>query len=209
MNKELVKRIISSIIILPLAFYFLISGPFFSIFFIIVCLYVSWYKWNKMKKKSFNKILGFIFLLFAFYAFYNLSFDLFLLIFVILICISTDIGGYVFGKIFKGPKITKISPNKTYAGMIGGYLLSLICLSIFINYIYYLGNFFQFFLITVLLSSVSQAGDIIVSYFKREAGIKNTSSLIPGHGGLLDRIDGMIFAVPTLYIIKITGFLNI
>ena len=209
MNKELVKRIISSIIILPLAFYFLISGPFFSIFFIIVCLYVSCYEWNKMNKKSFNKILGFIFLLFAFYAFYHLSFDLFLLIFVILICISTDIGGYVFGKIFKGPKITKISPNKTYAGMIGGYLLSLICLSIFINYIYYLGNFFQFFLITVLLSSFSQAGDIIVSYFKREAGIKNTSSLIPGHGGLLDRIDGMIFAVPTLYIIKVTGFLNI
>tara|TARA_A100000164_G_scaffold299554_1_gene274262 strand:+ start:42 stop:530 length:489 start_codon:yes stop_codon:yes gene_type:complete len=162
-----------------------------------------------MNKKSFNKFSGFIFLLFAFYAFYHLSFDLFLLIFVILICISTDIGGYVFGKIFKGPKITKISPNKTYAGMIGGYLLSLICLSIFINYIYYLGNLFQFFLITVLLSSVSQAGDIIVSYFKREAGIKNTSSLIPGHGGLLDRIDGMIFAVPTLYIIKITGFLNI
>ena len=162
-----------------------------------------------MNKKSFNKFSGFIFLLFAFYAFYHLSFDLFLLIFVILICISTDIGGYVFGKIFKGPKITKISPNKTYAGMIGGYLLSLICLSIFINYIYYLGNLFQFFLITVLLSSVSQAGDIIVSYFKREAGIKNTSSLIPGHGGLLDRIDGMIFAVPTLYIIKIIGFLNI
>ena len=209
MNKELVKRIISSIIILPLAFYFLIAGPFFLIFFIIVCFYVSCYEWNKMNKNSFNKILGFIFLLFAFYAFYNLSFDLFLLIFVILICISTDIGGYVFGKIFKGPKITKISPNKTYAGMIGGYLLSLICLSIFINYIYYLGNLFQFFLITVLLSSVSQAGDIIVSYFKREAGIKNTSSLIPGHGGLLDRIDGMIFAVPTLYIIKIIGFLNI
>tara|TARA_B100000989_G_scaffold285063_1_gene252444 strand:- start:207 stop:695 length:489 start_codon:yes stop_codon:yes gene_type:complete len=160
--------------------------------------------------KNYNiKILGFIFLLFAFYTFYHLSIELFFLIFVILICISTDIGGYVFGKIFKGPKITKISPNKTYSGMIGGYLFSLICLSIITNYISYPATYFQLFLITVLLSSVSQAGDIIISFFKRKAGIKNTSSLIPGHGGLLDRIDGMIFAVPTLYIIEITGLMNL
>ncbi|MBD1142430.1 CDP-archaeol synthase [Pelagibacterales bacterium SAG-MED35] len=208
MNRELVKRIISSIIILPLAFYFLIAGSFFSIFFIIICFIVSCYEWNKMNKNYFNKILGFIFLLFAFHAFYFLSFNLSLLIFVILICISTDIGGYIFGKIFKGAKITKISPNKTYAGMIGGYFLSLICLSIFTNYVYYQGTYFQFLLLTLLLSTVSQAGDIIVSYFKRKAGIKNTSSLIPGHGGLLDRIDGMIFAIPTLYIIEIIGSLN-
>ncbi len=209
MNRELLKRIISSIILLPLAFYFLIAGSFFSIFFIIICFVVSCYEWNKMNKNYFNKILGFIFLLFAFYAFYHLSFNLFLLIFVILICISTDIGGYIFGKFFKGPKITKISPNKTYAGMIGSYLLSFFCLSIITNYMHYPGTYFHFLLITVLLSTVSQAGDIIVSYFKRKAGIKNTSSLIPGHGGLLDRIDGMIFAVPTLYIIKIIGLIKI
>ena len=162
-----------------------------------------------MSKYYSNKIFGFIFLLFAFYTFYHLSIQQFLLIFVILICISTDIGGYIFGKIFKGPKITKISPNKTYAGMFGGYLLSLICLSIITNYMYYPGTYFQFFLITILLSTVSQAGDIVISYFKRKASIKNTSNLIPGHGGLLDRIDGMIFAVPTLYMIKITGLFNI
>ncbi len=209
MNKELVKRILSSIILLTLVFYSLLAGSFFSIFFISICFFVSCYEWNKMNKGNINKIFGFIFLLFAFYAFYYLSIELFLLIFVISICISTDIGGYIFGKIFKGPKITKISPNKTYAGMIGSYVLSLICLTIFQNYMYYPATYFQFFLITVLLSTVSQAGDIIVSYFKRKAGIKNTGSFIPGHGGLLDRIDGMIFAVPTLYIIKITGLLNI
>ena len=209
MNRELLKRIISSIILLPLAFYFLLAGSFFSIFFIIICFVVSCYEWNKMNKNYFNKILGFIFLLFAFYAFYHLSFDQFLLIFVILICISTDIGGYIFGKFFKGPKITKISPNKTYAGMIGSYLLSFFCLSIITNYMHYPDTYFHFLLITVLLSTVSQAGDIIVSYFKRKAGIKNTSSLIPGHGGLLDRIDGMIFAVPTLYIIEIIGLIKI
>ena len=166
MNRELLKRIISSIILLPLAFYFLLAGSFFSIFFIIICFVVSCYEWNKMNKNYFNKILGFIFLLFAFYAFYHLSFDQFLLIFVILICISTDIGGYIFGKFFKGPKITKISPNKTYAGMIGGYALSLIFLLILTNFIEFPVTPFKLFLLTILLSTVSQAGDIIVSFFK-------------------------------------------
>ena len=128
MSKELVKRILSSIILLPLVFYFLTSGSFLLILFIVLCLIITFYEWNKMSKNKFYKIFGFIFLLFSFYTFYHLSIELFLLIYVILICISTDMGGYIFGKIFKGPKLTTISPNKTYAGMFGGYLLSLICL---------------------------------------------------------------------------------
>jgi len=126
-----------------------------------------------------------------------------------LICICTDIGGYIFGKIFKGPKLTTISPNKTYAGMLGGYLLSLICTLVITNFTDYSTKTFQLILITIFLSTVSQAGDIIISYFKRLAKIKNTGNLIPGHGGLLDRIDGIIFAVPTLYLIKITGYIHI
>ena len=209
MNKELFRRILSSIIILPIVFYCLLAGSFFLIFLIILCLIVAFREWNAMNKNKFNKIFGFIYLLFAFYTFYHLSTELFLLIYVILICISTDIGGYIFGKIFKGPKITKISPKKTYAGSIGGYLLSLVFLSLISNYVDNLDNSFKFLLLTVILSTVSQVGDIIISYFKRKAGVKNTGSLIPGHGGLLDRIDGMIFAVPTLYFINITGLLNI
>tara|TARA_B100001057_G_scaffold176067_1_gene176736 strand:- start:4164 stop:4793 length:630 start_codon:yes stop_codon:yes gene_type:complete len=209
MSKELVKRILSSIILLPLAFYFVISGSFLLIFFIVLCLIISLYEWNKMNKSKFYKIFGFIFLLFSFYTFYDLSTELFLLIYVILICISSDIGGYIFGKTFKGPKLTTISPNKTYAGMIGGYLISLICLIVITNFFDYSIKIFQLILITILLSTVSQAGDIIVSYFKRQANIKNTGNLIPGHGGLLDRIDGMIFAVPALYLIELTGYINI
>ena len=181
MNRELVKRIISSIIILPLALYFLLAGSFFSIFFIFICFIVSCYEWNKMNKNNFNKILGFIFLLFAFYTFYNLSSDLFLLVFAILICISTDIGGY---------------------------FLSILFVSLYFNYINH-NVTITWFVTTILISSVSQIGDIIISYFKRLSKVKNTGNLIPGHGGLLDRIDGMIFAVPTLYIIDITGLLNI
>ena len=209
MSNEFFKRILSSIILLPLVFYFIISGSFITIFFIITCFVIACYEWNKMSKNMSNKIFGFIFLLFSFYSFYYLSMELFLLGFVIIICIATDLGGYFFGKIFKGPKLTKISPNKTYAGMFGGYLLSLISLLTIINFIENPVSSFKLFITTIFLSTVSQVGDIIVSYFKRQAGVKNTGNLIPGHGGLLDRIDGMIFAVPTLYLMEITGFLII
>ena len=120
MNTELVKRILSSIIIIPLVFYFLISGSFFLVFFLIICFIIAFYEWIKISKKTSYKIFGFIFLSFSFFTFYDLSIELFPLIFVILISISTDVGGYIFGKIFKGPKLTRISPNKTYAGMVGG-----------------------------------------------------------------------------------------
>ena len=208
MSNELFKRVSSSILLLPLSFYFIISGSFITIFFIITCFVVACYEWNKMNKNKSIKIFGFIFLLFSFYTFYYLSIELFLLIFVIIICISTDIGGYFFGKIFKGPKLTIISPNKTYAGMVGGYLLSLISFLTTTQFIDYPVTSLKLLIITIFLSTVSQAGDIIVSYFKRKAGIKNTGNLIPGHGGLLDRIDGMIFAVPILYLIELTGFLS-
>jgi len=209
MSKELIKRIISSIILLPLSFYFIIQGSFVLIFFTVVCFIVSSYEWNMMTKNRSYKIYGFIFLIITFYTFYSLSIDVFGVFFVILICASTDIGGYLFGKLFKGPKLTKISPNKTYAGMIGGYFLSLITLTLISNIIDYPGTPIQFFLITILISTVSQIGDIIVSYFKRLSKIKNTGKLIPGHGGLLDRIDGMIFAFPIYYLVDLTGYLNI
>ena len=209
MPKELTKRILSSIILLPLVFFFLKSGPFFTISLTVFCFIIACYEWNKMNRNNYYKIAGLIFLLFSFYSFYNLTIEIFLITFVILICVSTDIGGYVFGKIFKGPKLTTISPNKTLAGVIGGYFLSLICLLIITNYIDFPDITFQLFILTILLSTVSQVGDIIISYFKRQAKVKNTGSLIPGHGGLLDRIDGMIFAVPTLYVINLLGFLNL
>ncbi|MDC1045927.1 phosphatidate cytidylyltransferase [Candidatus Pelagibacter sp.] len=209
MSKELIKRIISSIILLPLSFYFIIQGSFVLIFFTVVCFIVSSYEWNMMTKNRSYKIYGFIFLIITFYTFYSLSIDVFGVFFVILICASTDIGGYLFGKLFKGPKLTKISPNKTYAGMIGGYFLSLITLTVITNIIDYPGTPIQFFLITILISTVSQIGDIIVSYFKRLSKIKNTGKLIPGHGGLLDRIDGMIFAFPIYYLVDLTGYLSL
>ena len=199
---NLIKRIFSSVILLPFVFYFIFQGSFFLILFTIVFLIIACYEWNKMIKNYSLKLCGFIFLMISFYIFYKLSNEIFIVVFIILTCVSTDVGGYVFGKIFKGPKLTKISPNKTYAGMVGGYLLSLIFLFIFnIYFEQQIIPSIDLFLITILLSTVSQIGDLIVSYFKRQSKIKNTGEIIPGHGGLLDRIDGMIFAFPTYYLI--------
>ena len=209
MNNELVKRILSSIILLPLAFYFIIDGSYMSMFFIFVCFIVACYEWHMMTKNKPYRIYGFVLLILSFFTFYKLSINFVLVFFVILVCIATDIGGYFFGKIFKGPKLTKISPNKTYAGMIGAYFLSLIILTIVIDLINYSGSIIFLFLITILISTISQIGDIIVSYFKRKSNIKNTGNIIPGHGGLLDRIDGMIFAFPAFYLVELTGYLNV
>ena len=157
-----------------------------------------------MVKKNDHKFFGTLFLFFSFYTFYEISIA-YLWSFVLLVCISTDIGGYVFGKFFKGPKLTKISPNKTYSGMIGGYILSLTSLFYFLNWINY-DVTIVWTIVTILISSVSQVGDIIISYFKRLSKTKDTGKIIPGHGGLLDRIDGMIFAFPVFYLIEKIGF---
>ena len=114
-------------------------------------------------------------------------------LFILSICIFTDVGGYIFGNIFKGKKLTSISPNKTYSGMIGSFICSLIICVLFIIYF----NFSIYLIIyTFLISLVSQSGDLFISYLKRKADIKDTGKFLPGHGGLLDRMDGMIFAIP-------------
>ena len=130
------------------------------------------------------------------------------LIFLILICILTDIGGFIFGKIIGGPKLTKYSPKKTYAGMIGSYVLSLSIIPIILKYnLINIEKFLVLVFLVIIVSTISQCGDIIVSYFKRISKIKDTGKIIPGHGGLLDRIDGMIFAYPFSYLLILTNSL--
>ena len=216
MNNEILKRILSSLILIPIALFFIIKGSYFFNFFILICFLVSSYEWHIMGKNKKYHLPGFIFIIFSFYTVYytrnEMDGDYFYFITIVMICIFTDIGGYLFGKIFKGPKLTKISPNKTYAGMIGGYLCSIIFMStVFNNLDFVFFNIFvneaphelslNNFLLVIVISTISQLGDITVSYFKRLSKIKNTGKIIPGHGGLLDRIDGMIFAFPAFYLI--------
>ena len=207
-NRELQKRILSSIILIPIALFFIIKGSFFFTFFITTCFFITLYEWHMMSKKKTYNIFGFIFLIFSFYSVYFIRNELdkhglLIFLFIVLICVSTDIGGYIFGKLFKGPKLTKISPKKTYAGVFGGYFLSIIFTQILINYseLFRDQNFGRDeFVFVLIISTVSQVGDIIISYFKRLSKIKDTGKLIPGHGGILDRIDGMLFAFPFYFI---------
>ncbi len=203
------KRILSSLILLPLVSYLIIKGSVLLLFFILICFVIACFEWHMMTKNIYVKIFGFIFLIISLHSFYKISLVPNEVFFVILICVSTDVGGYIFGKLLKGPKLTKISPNKTYSGMFGGYFLSIVTSILFINLLNINVSFLNLFTIIVFISTVSQLGDITISYFKRLSKIKNTGKLIPGHGGLLDRIDGMIFAFPVYYLILSIDYLII
>jgi len=198
MKNEILKRIISSLILIPIAFFFIIKGSIFFIFFLGIFFLLASYEWIKMSKSKLIKFIGIIYLLFSSWTAYLLQdFSVHYFLFVIIICISTDVGGYVFGKLFKGPKLTKISPKKTYSGVTGSYFISIISTYFFVNeFNIGLNNDSEFLIWVILISTISQLGDLTISYFKRLAKIKNTGILLPGHGGLLDRADGIIFAVP-------------
>ena len=213
MKKETLNRVLSSLILIPLVFFFIFKGSFYFDFFISICFLITIYEWYKMNRKKIIIYCGLIFLIFSFYTVYflrNINEDFLIFLLVLVTCIATDIGGYIFGKVFKGPKLTKISPNKTYAGMFGGFFLSIFVAALFFNYLkfdHFTLNLngppnisVQIFIFVILISLVSQIGDLIISYFKRKSKIKNTGKIIPGHGGLLDRIDGMIFPFPFAYI---------
>ena len=212
--EEFFKRFLSTIIILPISLYFVLLGSYYFILLISFCFVISVYEWQKMKISLNTKIIGSLFLIFSFYSIFKLrndfNDDYFIFLFITLICISSDLGGYFFGKIFKGPKLTKLSPKKTYSGMFGSFALSYLSYFICLNYSLFDENYkLNIILFVFLVSSTSQLGDIIVSYFKRLSKIKDTGNIIPGHGGILDRIDGMIFAFPISYLILFTDYFKI
>ena len=127
-----------------------------------------------------------------FYSIIQLKIIIFSLLFC---CVASDIGGFIFGKLFKGPKLTKISPNKTLSGSIGSLFFSIISFSGII--FYFTNNFNLNILIIGLFTSIAcQLGDLFFSLLKRKAKIKDTGNLLPGHGGFLDRLDGIIIGVP-------------
>ena len=206
MKSELLKRILSSIILLPIAIFFIFQGSVFFLSFLSIFFLASSYEWIKMNKKDIIKVIGIFYLFFTSVLAYLLreQFSLGIFILILIICVFTDLGGYIFGKIFKGPKLIRISPKKTYTGAIGGFILSLFASIIYAKYTAF-GTLFNlnniFFLFILFISLISQIGDLTISYFKRLAKVKDTGNLLPGHGGLLDRVDGIIFAIPASYLL--------
>ena len=191
------KRFVVSLLAFPLIYILLYQKLLFNLLILIVFLFCL-YEWNKIfKKKNPIFFLGlFIFLVFLFSLIRIYNFEDFNLKFLWLILITwlTDIGGYIFGKLFGGPKLVKISPNKTWAGAFGSLILSQLAFLIF-----FLDNSYKFnvaiIFIQIFLSIVGQIGDILMSYIKRKNNKKDTSNFIPGHGGFLDRVDGLIWII--------------
>ena len=210
-KNEFIKRVFSALIMAPIVLFIIIEGSILFNFFILICFIITAYEWLQMSKFNNQKIIGLFFIIISFYTIFKIrndfSQDYFHILLIATICVSTDTGGYIFGKLLKGPKLTKLSPNKTYAGVIGSFLLSIIITILFFELTLKIYNFRfteETFIFVLAVSFVSQIGDIIISYFKRLSKIKDTGNIIPGHGGILDRIDGMIFAYPFSYLV----FLN-
>jgi len=205
-KNEFIKRLLTSVIIGPIIIYITIKGNIIyntGLFIIFILSLIEWL--NLSYKNLFFFIAGKFFLIFSFYSMYILRGksieELLTFIFIIVVCIGTDAGGYIFGKILKGPKLTKISPNKTYSGLVGSYVTSLACGFFFVKY-FNLYNFkYDLIFIILFISSISQIGDLLISFIKRVNKIKNTGKVLPGHGGILDRIDGVIFVMPFYFIL--------
>ena len=214
MKNEIILRVLSSLILLPSVFFILFWGSYYLLFFLILAFIISVYEWNNLCKNYLIKLIGIFFLFFSFLSIYllrmktNSELNVDFLFLVLIICISTDTGGFIFGKLLKGPKLTKISPNKTYSVVIGSFLLPLVVLIFLINFLkkdnemlLIFQTQYVFLLFILFISIISQSGDLLISLFKRSTKKKDTGKIIPGHGGLLDRIDGMIFAFPFSFII--------
>ena len=194
---NLQKRILTSLIALPLSIFFVVKGGYLLTFFLIFILFAGVHElFSVFKKIKSILFLSLILILSLFCIYYLSEKEPLLLYFVIAVTISSDIGGYVFGKIFKWKKLTKISPNKTLSGTLGSYFLSIICLFVWHKFNFSgLEAFVYAFFGTIIFSTVAQAGDLIISYFKRLEKIKDAGKILPGHGGIFDRIDGLMFVV--------------
>ena len=203
---NLKKRINTSILLFFL-FFLILNYNLILVYSLIVLGVISVIEFYSLikkiiKNKIFSFFVNFIFTLYIsffciMFFFFSNFFQLKIILFSLLLgCVASDIGGFIFGKLLKGPKLTKISPNKTISGAMGSIIFT--SLTISISLFYFTKNFNYLILIICLITSVaSQIGDLLFSFLKRKAKIKDTGNFLPGHGGVLDRLDGILFGVPT------------
>ena len=214
MTKELQKRIFTSFILTFALVVCLFLNKFLWLILVIAASIIIFLEFNNLvnkiwKKKEFSKhfikiICFFYLLLFIYSAYFVYEIGLLNIIIILSICIFSDIGGYVVGKIIGGKKLIKISPNKTISGTIGSFLFSLIPIGVFFIIYNYTNNslfhlsksLIEIIFFSLAISLICQLGDLLISYFKRKAKVKDTGTILPGHGGILDRIDGIIFGIP-------------
>ena len=209
MNIDLKKRIITSIFLIMLLF-LMYAYAFIMIISLIIIAIISWIEFYALISKIFSKgiprhkflriVLKAVSLLYLSMVTLFIILNLHLehgifIVYSLLIAIASDIGGLIIGRTIKGKKLTKISPKKTISGSIGSFIFSLLIIPFFVNKLN-IDSILILILITLFISLASQSGDLFISLLKRRAKVKDTSDILPGHGGLLDRIDGIIFAIP-------------
>ena len=202
--KNLQKRILTSLIILPLSIFFILEGGYVLLSFLFLVFFLANYElFTVFKKKSTILFLDLILIISLFSIFYLTENDkttFLILLWVVILCVCSDVGGYVFGKLFKWKKLTKISPKKTFSGVFGSFIFSIFSIFIVNNLNITKDidlNFYEvkYFFLAIIFSLIAQLGDLIISYFKRLEKIKDTGKILPGHGGIFDRIDGLMFVI--------------
>ena len=214
---NLQKRILTSIIVFPLSIFFITKGGDYIVSFLYAILILGNFEvFSAFKRKTsiiFLDIILVISLLSILYLRNDTLSSYVLLIWIIVLTVLSDIGGFVFGKIFKWKKLTKISPNKTVSGSLGSFIfsiLSVFLLSFLFNMISGLDNNFflklKYFILAIIFSFAAQIGDITISYFKRLENIKDTGKILPGHGGIFDRIDSLMFVIMVATLLYNFGF---
>ena len=219
MNLELKKRITTSMLLIAILI-LMFFNKYVMLYSLIVISISAFIEFTTITKKILkNKkykllIINTIFIIYIsiFSIYFFLSSQLIQLkIFILLLlitCFASDIGGYIFGKIFKGPKLTKISPNKTISGSFGSFLFSIIFSFIYLKFLPFNVTFFEIIVLSISTSLGCQLGDIFFSFLKRRAKLKNTGNSLPGHGGILDRIDGVLLGLPFGILIPAVLLLN-
>lgn len=206
MKLEMKKRINTGIFLLLILLLMFLSKIIY-LYTIIIILSFSFIEFSKIIKKIFIKAIFKQFFINSFFAIYlfflmlifmvginDIHFKIILFL-ILLICISSDIGGIIFGKIFEGPKLTKISPNKTFSGSMGSFIFSIFTSIVLLNYSFKT-DIIQNIILGIIISLSVQIGDLLFSFLKRKSFLKNTGNILPGHGGILDRIDGILFGLP-------------
>ena len=208
---NLQKRIFTSIIALPLSLFFIFKGGYFLLLFLLSIFFVANYELFSVFRKKTTILFLDLILILSLYSIYYLSdlneISFYILLWIIILVVCSDVGGYVFGKIFKWKKLTKISPRKTLSGVFGSFIFSLF--SVFIADVMFSSNQVipidfldpKFFFLAIIFSLIAQAGDLTISYFKRIEKVKDTGKILPGHGGILDRIDGLMFVVILAFVL--------
>jgi len=202
---NLQKRILTSIFILPISIFFIIEGGYFLLFFLLTVFFIANYELFSVFNKKITILFLDLILILSLFSIYYLADDseisFYLLLWIIILVVCSDVGGYVFGKIFKWKKLTKISPKKTLSGVLGSFIFSLISVlianAVLPDMVIFLDP--KFFFLAIIFSLVAQSGDLTISYFKRLEKIKDSGKVLPGHGGIFDRVDGLMFVVILLF----------